>query len=113
MTEFRSRVFRTASAGAVENLGWRHRKLCANEMKKQSGLEEAGGDAIVAVELHVIERSGDSIPSGHGCGLVALHVGSGGQNYIAVPHRFTNENDLDLERRSNGERPRAEEIHAG
>ncbi len=47
MTEFRSRVFRTASAGAVENLGSRHRKLCnalaANEIESNQGLRKRAG----------------------------------------------------------------------
>src|SRR6267154_1647353 len=34
MTEFRPRAFRTASAGAVENLGRRHQKLCGNKLKR-------------------------------------------------------------------------------
>jgi len=33
MTEFRSRVFKTASVGAVENLGWGHRKLYKDGVK--------------------------------------------------------------------------------
>src|ERR1700675_5071966 len=113
MTEFRSRAFRTASAGAVENFVPRHRKLCAIEMKKQLGLEEAGGDTIIAVKLHVIEGSGDSIPSRHGCGLVALDVSAGGQNYIAVTHRSAYENDFDLQRGPEGGGPWAGKIQPG
>ena len=81
-------------------------------MKKQLGLEEAGGDTIIAVKLHVIEGSGDSIPSRHGCGLVALDVSFGGENYIAMTQRFTYEDDLYVQRSANGKRPRTEEIDA-
>ena len=80
--------------------------------RKESGLEVSGGDAIVAVKLHVIERGGDSIPSGHGRGFVALHVSFGGENHVAVAHRLVDENNFDLERSSNSERSRAEEVHS-
>jgi hypothetical protein len=66
------------------------------EGRQESRLKEAGGDTIVAVELHVIEGGGDAIPSGHGCGLAALDVSSGGENDVAVTHRFAHENDFDF-----------------
>src|SRR5258708_27356429 len=100
MTEFRSRVFRTASAEAVENWITASKivqRACGKRNREQSGLEEAGGDAIVAVELHVIEGSGDSVPSGHRGGLVALAVSPCGQNYVSVNPPFSDENELDLQ----------------
>jgi hypothetical protein len=78
-----------------------------------SRLEEAEGDAIVAVELNVIERGGDSIPTGHGGRLAPLHVSPGGENYTAVAHRLADEDDFDLEGSANGEVPRTQEVDAG
>jgi len=68
-----------------------------------SRLEEAEGDAIVAVELNVIE-------SGR---LAALHVSSSGENYVAVPHGLADEDDFDLQRSANDEVPRTQEIDTG
>ena len=78
--------------------------------EKRSGLKEAGWDAIVAVELHVIEGGGDSVPTGHGRGFAALHVSPGGEKNATVTHGLADENDIDLERSSDGEGPWAEEI---
>src|SRR5258707_1227448 len=36
----------------------------------------------------------------------------GGQHNAAVPHRLADENNVDLDRRPNWERPGAEEVHA-
>src|ERR1700738_2463659 len=86
------------------------REVLAQNRTKVSGLEEAGGDAIVAVELHVIEGGGDSVPTGHGRGFAALHVSPGGEKNATVTHGLADENDIDLERSSDGEGPWAEEI---
>jgi len=79
----------------------------------ESGLKETGRDTIVAVELHVVERGGDAIPSGHGSRLVTLNMGPGGQNNTAVAHRLADQHNVDLDRSSNGERPGAQEVNAG
>jgi hypothetical protein len=80
--------------------------------KQGSGLEETGGNTIVAVELHVIEGGGDSVPTGHGRGFAALHVSSGGEKNATATHGLADEDDIDLERSSDGERPWAEEVDA-
>ena len=90
---------------------------CAREVFTQirtedSGLEETGGDAIVAVELHVIERGGDSVPTGRGGGFTALHVSRGGEDNVTVPHGLADENDFYLQRGANGERSGTEEVNA-
>ena len=89
---------------------------CAGDCLRRDGgsrLEEAEGDAIVAVELNVIERGGDSIPTRHGGRLAALHVSSSGENYVAVPHGLADEDDFDLQRSANDEVPRTQEIDTG
>src|SRR5712664_612004 len=96
--------------------GGRHgcvRKVLAQNRSKDSGLEETGGDAIVAIELHVDEGGGDSVPSRRGGGFAALHVSSGGEDNVAVAHRLANENDFYLERGADGERFGAKEVDAG
>src|SRR6266436_3503132 len=84
----------------------------ALERLRESGLEETRRDAIVAVELHVIEGSGDAVPTRRGRGVGALHVRAGGEHDVTLPHRLADENDFELERRSDGERPGAEEVDA-
>src|SRR5258708_14468463 len=110
--ECRSRAFKTARARLVERLEARHRKFageecggsepgcayrggyhgCAREVlarnrSDDSGLEETGGDAIVAIELHIIEGSRDSIPSGRSGGCGAVQVSAGGpENGCGAPY---------------------------
>src|SRR6202521_1467089 len=86
--------------------------VCGNRLW-ESGFEEASGDTIVAVELHVIEEGGDSVPTGSGGGFGALHVSAGGEHDVAVTHGLADENDFELEQSSHGERPGAEEVDAG
>ena len=133
-------MFKTARAETVERLEARYRKFagegnagqeigmrasewtlghcgCAREVLTQirtedSGLEETGGDAIVAVELHVIEGGGDSVPTGRGGGFTALHVSCGGEDNVTVPHGLADENDFDFEQSPGGKRFRAEEVDA-
>jgi hypothetical protein len=78
-----------------------------------SRLEEAGGDPIVAVELHVVEGGGDSVPTRSGCGVAALHVSARREHDVAVPHGLADENDLELEDRTGRERPRTKEANPG
>ena len=61
---------------------------------KESGLEESGGDAVVAVKLHVIERGGDAKPAGHRRGFVTQDVRARGQYHVAVTHWTADENKL-------------------
>jgi hypothetical protein len=82
-------------------------------LREESGLQESRGNPVVTVKLNVIKRSSDSIPS-RGCsGFTAMDVGAGGEDYIAVSHRLTHQNDLDFERSSYRERSRAEEVDSG
>src|SRR5260370_25326030 len=108
--ECRSRAFKTARARLVERLEARHRKFageecggsepgcayrggyhgCAREglarnRSDDSGLEETGGDAIVAIELHIIERSRASIPSGRSGGVGTAHLGPRGADSSPTP----------------------------
>src|ERR1700688_4613080 len=85
--------------------------VCGNRLW-ESGFEEASGETIVAVELHVIEEGGDSVPTGSGGGFGALHVSAGGEHDVAVTHGLADENDFELEQSSHGERPGAEEVDA-
>jgi len=89
------------------------REVLARNRSDDSGLEETGGDAIVAIELHIIEGSRDSIPSGRSGGFAALHVSSGGEDNVAVAHRLADENDFYLERGADGERFGTKEVDAG
>jgi hypothetical protein len=77
--------------------GWACKVLAQNR-SDDSGLEETRGDAIVAIELHIIEGGGDSVPSGRGGRFTALHVSSGGEDNVAVTHRLADENDFYLDR---------------
>ena len=92
---------------------WSAREVLTQIRTEDSGLEETGGDAIVAVELHVIEGGGDSVPTGRGGGFTALHVSRGGEDNVTVPHGLADENDFHLQRGANGERSGAEEVNAG
>jgi hypothetical protein len=88
------------------------RKVLAQNRSDDSGLEETRGDAIVAIELHIVEGGGDSVPSGRGGGFAALHMSPGGEHYVAVAHRLADENDFYLERGADGERSGAKEVDA-
>lgn len=90
-----------------------HPRSLGQNRPDDSGLEETGGDAIVAIELHIIEGSGDSAPSGRGSGLTTLHASSGGENNAPAPHGLADENDFYLERGADDERFGAKEIDAG
>ncbi len=89
------------------------REVLARNRSDDSGLEETGGDAIVAIELHIIEGSRDSIPSGRSGRFTALHVSSSVENNIAVAHGLADENDFYIKRSADGERFGAKEVDAG
>jgi hypothetical protein len=68
---------------------------------------------VVAVKLDVIEGCGDAVPTGHGSGLRAAHVGHGHHDDVAEAQRFADQDDFKFDRSANGELPGAEKIDAG
>jgi len=88
------------------------RAIYRRENGNNSGLQKAGGHAVVAVELHVVEGGGDSVPAGHGGELATLDVSASGQDDIAVAHRLADQNNFNFDRSADRERPRAEEVNA-
>ena len=80
---------------------------------KVSGLEVAGGDAVVAVELDVVEGGGYAVPAGGGSGFATLDMGAAGQDYVAVAHGPADQDDFNFDGGSDGKRAGAEKIDAG
>jgi len=61
------------------------------------GIEEAGGYAVVAVELDVIERGGYAEPAGHSGGFHAAHMRLRADNHVAAAHGTADEDDLEFD----------------
>ena len=86
-------------------------RLFATE--KILGFEVARGDAIVAIELNIIKRGGDSVPPRHGGGLVTLHVGSSSENDVPVAHGLADQDNLEFDASTGSQRLGAKKIDTG
>src|SRR5260370_41223501 len=67
---------------------WRLERIRASNPENQLALrlQEAGGDAIVAVKSNIVERCGHAMPARHGCGLGPAYVRQGDHDYISEAH---------------------------
>src|SRR5258708_13949231 len=52
-----------------------------------ASLQEARGNAVVAIELHIIVRSGDTVPPRHRSRLDTPHVGARRKTNVSVTQR--------------------------
>jgi hypothetical protein len=62
-----------------------------------SGFEEAGGNAVIAVELDVVKGGGNAVPAGGGSWLNASNVSPGSDDYVAAAHGAANQDNFDLD----------------
>src|SRR5690349_2361953 len=67
------------------------------------GFEITIRNAVVAVELDIVERSGNSVPARHSRGFDALDVRSCGDYDISATQRAADQNDLQFDRCAGGE----------
>jgi hypothetical protein len=74
--------------------------------------QKSRGQAIIAIELHIVKRSSDSVPSGHGRRFQALHVRHGGDDHVPTAHGTADQNDFQLDRCPHSNLLRAEKIDA-
>jgi hypothetical protein len=75
-------------------------------------LEEARGDAVVAVELNVVECCGNTEPTWHGSGFGAADVRHSGNYDIAEAQRAAHKDDFKFDGKADGELARAKEKNA-
>lgn len=88
------------------------RSRCVEQFEeKELALQEACRQAVVTIELKIVEGRGDSVPAGHGGGLHALHVGHSDGDDVAQAHRLADQDDLNLDGGTGGELFGAKEIN--
>src|SRR5580704_15132045 len=82
-------------------------------LRRSLRFQVAQRNAVVAVELNVIEGCGNAVPAGHGRRFRPAYVRHGGCNHISKAHGLADQNDLQLDRSADGELLGAEKIDAG
>src|SRR6266581_3442361 len=75
--------------------------------------QKTGRDAIVAIELDIIEGCGDAKPAGHGRGLYSTYARHRFHDDVAETQGFADQHDFQFDRSSNCKLPGAQKINAG
>src|SRR5579885_1077815 len=81
--------------------------------QRKGSAEETAWNAVIAVELKVVERSGNAIPVGSGGALHAADLSFGSDDDIAAAHGAADEDNFEFDGRADGDGLRAKKIHAG
>src|SRR5258708_29043936 len=95
--------------GKSQRVAWQIR---TSRIRCVASLQEARGNAVVAIELHIVVRSGDTVPARHRCRLDTLHVGARGKNNVSVTQRSADQHNFQFDRGTRGKRLRTQKIHA-